>query len=77
MPTITTKLAHAEGERDGRHAMVGAEFAEHAPKGPGYGAGEDDAKLLHRFQRLGLWGDEETAFHLAFENSSDSPREVA
>src|SRR5215831_19907591 len=68
-----------KGERGGRHTMVGAEFAEHAPKGPGYGAQEreDDAKLLHRFQRSGLWGDEETAFHLAFEDSSDSAREVA
>jgi hypothetical protein len=59
--------------------MVGAEFAEHAPKGPGDSAqeSEDDAKLLHRVQRSGLWGDEETAFHLAFEHSSDSFREVA
>src|SRR6266571_6141791 len=44
-----------KGERGGRHAMVGTEFAEHAPEGPGYGAQEreDDAKLLHRVQRLG------------------------
>jgi hypothetical protein len=54
-------------------------FTEHAPKGPGDSAqeSEDDAKLLHRVQRSGLWGDEETAFHLAFEHSSDSFREVA
>jgi hypothetical protein len=59
--------------------MVGAEFAEHAPEGPGDSAEqrEDDAKLLHRVQRSGLCGNEETAFHLAFEHSSDSPREVA
>jgi hypothetical protein len=68
-----------KGERGGWHAMVGAEFTEHAPKGPGDSAQErkDDAKLLHKVSRSGLWGDEETAFHLAFEHSSDSPREVA
>ena len=68
-----------KGERGGRHTTVGAELAEYTPESPGYGAQEreDDAKLLHRVQRSGLWSDKETAFHLAFENSSNSLREVA
>jgi hypothetical protein len=58
--------------------MVGTEFAEHAPEGPGESTrkGEGDAKVLHRFPGLGLEGDQQTAFHLAFEDRSDRPGEV-
>ena len=69
-------------DSEGIAAGVDEDLYDHAAEWrtwPRYSAQEreDDAKLLHSIQRSGLWDDEETAFRLAFENSSNSSRQVA